>query len=168
VEPGLIARTLNSLAGKNHPQSDRVYLVIHTLHARRNEDWDFGASHNVGALRAAQILHGFPQKIPSLDVRNYHAVGVTGDRMDDALGLCGGLQKCTIERKRAEDFCVTELAGLTHCGEISGVHTRGQRLTDRFRGAHNRDLRARQSQRTHDFDCVLHDLLLLFQVGQDV
>src|ERR1019366_608837 len=120
LEPGLIARILNSPACKDHPQSDGVHLVIHTLHARWNQDRDLRASHHVRALRAAQILHGFSKKVARLDVRDHHAVGMTCHWMRDALRLRRRLQKCAIEGKRAEDLDVTELPGLSHLGKQPG------------------------------------------------
>src|SRR5271156_3307781 len=77
VEPGLIARILNSSGCKNHPQGDGVYLVVNALHARWNEDRDLRAGDHMRALRASQILHGLPEQVPGLDVRNHHAIGMT-------------------------------------------------------------------------------------------
>src|SRR5271169_5388741 len=65
-------------------------------------------------------------------------------------------------------FCVTELTGFSHVSEQPGIHARWHRLADRFRGAHNRDLRTCQPQASHDFNGVLYDLLLLLQVRRHV
>src|SRR3974390_3483071 len=87
VEPGLIARILNSPGGKDHPQGDGVHFVIHALHSGWNEDWNFRPGNHVRALRAAQVLNGFSQQVAGFDVRNHHAVGVTRYWMLDALRL---------------------------------------------------------------------------------
>src|ERR1035441_586733 len=113
VEPGLIARILNSPGCKDHPQGDGVHLVIHTLHARWNQDRDLRAGNHVSALRAAQVLHGFSEEIACLDVRDHHTVGVTCHRMLDALRLRRRLQKRAIEGKRSEEH-TSELQSLRH------------------------------------------------------
>src|ERR1022692_4516517 len=161
VEPGLIARILNSPGGKDHPQRNGVHFVVHALHARWNQDRDLRAGHHVRASRAAQVLHRFPEKVARLDVWNHHAVGAARHWMLDALRPRRRLQKCAVEGKRPEDVRITELAGFGHPGKQLGIHTRGHRLTDRFGGAHKRDLWTRQSQGTHDLDGVLHDLFFL-------
>src|SRR5512142_215386 len=87
VDPGLMARTRNSAAGKEHPQRDGIDLVVGALHARRNENGDLSSHDNVRTLRAAQVLHGLAQQVAGLDVGHDHAVGAAGNPVRDALGL---------------------------------------------------------------------------------
>src|SRR5580692_5930381 len=164
VEPGLTAKILKSSTGKDHPQSDGVDLVIDALHARRNEDRQLRAGNHVSALRSSEVLHRFSKEVAGLDIRNHHTVSVTRHRMLDPFLTRRGLQERAIECERAEDLCVIELTGFDHLGEEPGVDTRGQRLADRFRCAHERNFRARESERAHNLYGVLHDLLLLLQV----
>src|SRR5208282_4653342 len=71
VEPGLMANTLKSAAGKNHPQRDRVQFIVGALHSRRDKDRHLGAHNDVRAWRIGEVLRRFPQMVTGFDAMHH-------------------------------------------------------------------------------------------------
>ena len=112
----------NALQHAEHSLCDGVQLGVDAVGTAGKDAWSCGANEHSGlADSVSELGIGLPENIGGLDVREYEAVGVTGNRAGKLLDLDRLLVNGDVEGQRTVSDAALDLSAVSHLGKSGSL-----------------------------------------------
>ena len=153
------------MRGECAGSGDGEELRLGRVGAAREDDGGLGSEDDGCGLVLREVDYRLREDVSGLDVRHVEDVRVAGDFGFDALVLRRVRRYGVVERERPVDDAAFDLSAAVHLREQRGVDGRRHVGVDHFDCGERGDLRAGDAEGVREFDYVLNDVHLDFDVG---